>query len=157
MEKEIRYVDFKSLRIAYVEVKRFVEDETFLKVESIHTRLVKDLGCTGDDNVELLEKFVSKYNLDHCGFVYEKHFHTEYELFGSEAALINLLKYSAYSVMFLIWILSFGTLRSSKVRMRINAFRRPVDDLTIGDMLSWYLEKEFKIKSEVSYKLAGTA
>ena len=64
--------DYKSLKLAYVEVKTFIEEAVGTEVNSLQTKIDEDLGCAGDDNYELIVKFVEKYNLDYTGFNYSK-------------------------------------------------------------------------------------
>lgn len=132
-------------------MKSFVEQESSGKVSSLKTRLVKDLGCSGDDNLDLLEKFVIKYNLEQTGFEYQKHFNTEYELFGSEAALYRLIKLPIQIFLAAIRILSFGKVKADQVMVTFFEEGRPVSDMTIGDMVTWYLEKDYKLREDVKY------
>ncbi len=46
----IYYSDFKTLRQAYLEVKKFLGAETGDTVTSVKTKIENDLGCAGDDN-----------------------------------------------------------------------------------------------------------
>jgi hypothetical protein len=56
------------LRLAYIEVKSFIENESGDAITSLNTRIENDLGIAGDDNLDLLEKFVAKYELGVTGF-----------------------------------------------------------------------------------------
>ena len=99
--------DFRTLRQAYIEVKTFVEKEVGEEVSSLTTKIENDLGCAGDDNYELLEKFVTKYKLDATGFDYSKHFLSEGELFGSGAAFWTLLSMPIALFLWFIKMLTF--------------------------------------------------
>lgn len=145
--------EFKTLRNAYIEVKNFVESETGRKVKSLDTKLVDDLGCAGDDNYELLEKFVDKYKLNYTDFDYKKHFHTEYELFGSTAALIKLLLIPVFISLIIIRILTLGKFKTDSIATKISEIQRPVKDMTVGDLTTWYLEKHYKLREDVKYKI----
>jgi hypothetical protein len=62
-ERQIRQVDFSKLRHGYITVKSFLESESFEKVKSLDTRVAEDLGLYGDDNYDLLVKFIKKFEL----------------------------------------------------------------------------------------------
>jgi hypothetical protein len=108
MTPTVLHSDFKTLRQAYTKVKSFIEEEVGDEVSSLKAKIEDDLGCAGDDNYELLEKFVTKYKLDATGFDYSKHFLSEGELFGSGAAFWTLLLLPIALVLWLIKMLTFG-------------------------------------------------
>jgi hypothetical protein len=105
MSPTVLHIDFKTLRQAYVEVKNFIEAESASHVSSLNTRIEEDLGCAGDDNADLLDRFITKYNLDITGFDYSTHFLSEGELFGSGVVLLRLLSRSCASCPILTEIL----------------------------------------------------
>ena len=152
-----KHVSFFKLRGAYLEVKDFIEMETNEEVLSLNSKLVDDLRLSGDDNYDLLEKFVTKYKLDIRGFDYQKHFHTEYELYGSEQAFYNILKMAMILLFFSIRILTFGIVKADLVKLNILDAQRNVKDMTVGDMVTWYLEKEYKLREDIWYTLKNTA
>jgi hypothetical protein len=82
MNEVIYQADFKTLKHAYLEVKTFLEQESSGPVSSLQTKIENDLGMAGDDNAELLEKFVEKYQLNIEGFDYSKHFLSEVNCSG---------------------------------------------------------------------------
>ena len=96
MNTQKKEIEFNKLRLAYSAVKCFLEKESFEEVKSLNTKVSKDLRMDGDDNYEMLEKFIEKFELDHKGFEYDKHFYSEGELFSSSAALANLLTLSVW-------------------------------------------------------------
>jgi hypothetical protein len=73
-------IPYRDIKGAFVEVKSFLEAETGSKVASLKTRIDGDLGCAGDDNYDLIDKFITKYSLDYAGFDYSKHFLSEGEI-----------------------------------------------------------------------------
>lgn len=150
MEKQDLIFSFSELRKAYAEVKSFIEEETWDKVKSLSTTIDGDLGCSGDDNYELLVKFTDKYNLNHEGFDYSAHFLSEGELFNSTAFFLSLL----LSPLYIIKMISFGKIN---LLPPPGYWDRETSDLTFGDMLAWYLTKEFKHRSELNIKLAVNA
>jgi hypothetical protein len=155
MDMEIKEVEFSKLRHAYITVKTFLESETYEKVRSLDTKLVADMAVSGDDNYDLLEKFVRQFELDNKGFEYDKHFHTEGELFGSDAAFINLLRLSVWLPLRTIELLTFNKMKLDKPTVYTPT--RQVSDLTFKDLLTWYIEKSYKPSSELKYKIKITA
>src|SRR5688572_14909962 len=108
MTRTIYQTDFKTLRLAYFEVKSFIENESGDEVANLNTRIENDLGMAGDDNYELLEKFVKKYRLSTTGFDYSKHFLSEGELFNSGTALVSLLMIPVHILRWVIKVITLG-------------------------------------------------
>ena len=148
---EVRQIEFGKLKYAYILIKQFIESEGGTNINSLKNKVNDDLIITGNDNYELLEKFVTKFELDHGGFDYNKHFHSEGELYDSEAALINLLTLSVWLPLKTIELLTLN-----KVKIEKPDFYKPsreVKDLTFKDSLTWYIEKEFKLSSQIKYEI----
>ena len=144
----VLYSDFKTLRQAYIEVKSFIEKEAGYEVSSLKTKIEDDLGCTGDDNYELIEKFVTKYKLDVTGFDYSKHFLSEGELFGSGAALLKLLTLPFTIVFWIIKLLTFGKVDLNSGNIFPN-WQRHTTGMTFGDLLTWYLTGKYNLRTDV--------
>ena len=147
--------DFKTLRKAYLEVKTFIEKEAGDEVSSIKTKIEDDLGCSGDDNYELLEKFITKYKLDPTGFDYSKHFLSEGELFDSSAAFLTLLTLPVSITIWLIKVLTGGKINFTKVRLFTNWHRQTLD-MTFGDMLTWYLTGKYSLRTDSRFALKNS-
>ncbi len=146
-------IEFAKLRHAYIVVKRFIDKETdgYNKLESLDNKLCSDIGLYGDDNLEFLEKFVEKFELDYKDFQYDRHFHSEGELFGSDAALGKLLTLSVWLPLKTIELLTFNKVKIPKPEF--NQPSRQVSDLTFKDLLTWYIEKEYKSSSSIKYEI----
>lgn len=151
MQTTVICKDFKTLRWAYEEVKLFLEKETLDKVSSLKTKIDLDLGCSGDDNWELLEKFVQNYQLNTTGFDYSKHFLSEAELFGSGPALLTLLTLPALLVAWVIKVITLGKIDFTKFEF-LNPNRQTAD-LAFGDMLTWYLTGDYCLRTDVKFYL----
>lgn len=150
---ETKQIEFEKLKQAYLVVKNFLEFECegYNKLESLRSRINADIGLAGDDNLELLEKFVAKFGLDYTHFKYLQHFHSEWELFGSISVLIN-------TFLFLIRLplKTIELLTLNKIQIRKPGFYkpgRPVKDLTFKDLVTWYIEKEFKPADSIKYQI----
>ena len=153
MPSVILQIDFTTLRHAYMEVKSFIEKEAGEEVTSLDTRLEEDMGCSGDDNWELLEKFIARYNLDATGFDYSKHFLSEGELFGSLSAGLWLISLPIVILLWMIRILSIGKIDWTKKQIFPD---RQTLDLSFGDMLTWYLTGKYNLRSEVTVYLRNS-
>ena len=151
MGKQIQLVEYSKLKLAYITVKRFLDDESFNEVRSLKTSVVEDLSLVGDDNYEMLERFVKKFELDYQGFNYDRHFYSEGELFSSEGALVNLLTLSIWLPLKTIELLTFNKLKIKKPQFYKP--EREVSDMTFKDMLTWYLEGNYTTSNKIRYDL----
>jgi len=84
MDRESKHINFSNLRHSYKTVKDFLETESGDEVKSLDTKIADDIGLWGDDNWDLLTKFVTTFKLDTRDFKYDKHFESEEELFNPE-------------------------------------------------------------------------
>lgn len=149
---ETRQIEFEKLRHAYVTIKHFLETESREKVISLNNKVEADLGLSGDDNYELLEKFIKKFELDHQNFDYNKHFYSEGELCDPGFAIVNLLALSVWLPLKTIELLTFNKINLDKPKFPVTPDRE-VSDLTFKDLLTWYIEKEYKSSNEIKYEI----
>jgi hypothetical protein len=156
MKDTVYITDFKALRKAYVEVKGFLEEESFEEVSSIYTKVVADLGIAGDDNWEMLTRFVTKYKLEATGFDYSRHFLSEGELFNSGTALLQLLVLPLRIIFLLIKLFTFGKHDFTSKRLMPN-WNRDTIDITFGDMVTWYLTGKYNLRQNVRIELRTAA
>jgi hypothetical protein len=151
MDRQIKDIEFSKLKFAYVTIKIFLENESCEKVDNLKTRIAEDLSLLGDDNYDLLVKFVKKFELDYSDFQYDKHFYSEGELFGSEAALYNLLTLSVWLPLKAIEILTFNN-----VIIKKPGFHKPsrnVSDMTFKDFVTWYIEGKYATGMDIEYRI----
>lgn len=151
-EDVVRKVEFSKLRAAYATVKEFIRAKS-LDGEDIRltTRIDADLGLSGDDNYEMLEEFVKRFSLDHSKFRYDQHFHSEGELFGSGAALENIIVFLLWLPQKVVQLISLG--RFKPIPVTLFGPMREVRDLTFRDMLTWYIEGTYDADFKVNYQL----
>lgn len=147
MERKMYTADFATLRKAYLEIKTFLEEESCENVKSLSTTIENDLGLAGDDNYLLLIKFTDKYNLGHEGLDYDAHFLSEGELFDLGTFFLNLLLLPLY----IIKLISLGKIN---ILPPPGYLQRETTDLTFGDMVAWYLVKEFRHRADIEIRLA---
>jgi hypothetical protein len=148
---EIKQIEFSKLRHAYITVKSFIEHEAGDDLKSLKTKIEDDLGLAGDDNYDMLTKFVDKFKLAYADFEYDKHFYSEGELFGSSAALYNLLTLSIWLPLKTIEILTFNKIQIPKMSFHQPA--RQVSDMTFRDLLTWYIEGKYIHEGNVKYAI----
>jgi hypothetical protein len=151
MRQQVRQIEFKKLRFAYETVKRFLEEESLDTVDSLNTKIVYDLRLAGDDNFNLLVHFIKKFALDYKDFEYNKHFYSEGELFGSGAALINLLSLSVWIPLKTIELLTLNKLHLPKPSLYRPS--REVLDMSFKDLLTWYVEGKYTTAAEIKYEI----
>ncbi|MBC5775620.1 DUF1493 family protein [Pontibacter sp. KCTC 32443] len=150
-DKQIKQVEFSKLRHAYITVKGFLESESWENVKSLDTTVVEDLGLYGDDNYDLLLKFVEKFELDFGDFQYDKHFYSEGELFDSFSALKSLLTLSVWLPLYTIELLTLNNVKIDKPDLFPP--KRTVTDMTFKDLLIWYIEGKYTSESEIKYEI----
>jgi len=135
---EIRQIEFEKLRHAYIVVKSFINEKGCVEVNSLSNKINAHHGLSGDDNLELLEEFVKKFELDYKNFKYDEHFYSEDELFGSGRAIVTLLTLSVWLPLKTIELLTFNKLNLNKPKLPVTP-DRTVSDLTFKYMLTWYI------------------
>lgn len=142
---------YRELRTACEAVMSFIGSEYPNQSFQFNSKIANELGFWGDDNCDLLDKFTERSQLDCSGFNYAEHFHSEAELFGSRASFITLLSLILWVPATLIRLISFG-----KLRLDISRFdyeQRPVLDLSIKDLITWHIEGQYCLASQVRYQL----
>lgn len=150
---EVKEIEFSKLRYAYITVKAFLESESREKLKSLDTKIEYDLGLAGDDNAELLEKFIKKFELEHKNFDYSKHFLSEGELFNSTGALFTLLNLSVWiPIKTIIELITLNKVKIEIPDFNINNCPER-DDLTFKEMIIWYIEKDYLSTESIKYKL----
>ncbi len=71
------------------------------------------------------------------------------ELFGSSAALLNILISPIVIVVYFLRIVSFDKINK---RSWIPNLHRTTLDMTFGDMVAWYLTKKYNLRLDVNFK-----
>src|SRR5690348_6103219 len=132
---EIKRIGFANLRQSYVTVKDFVESETGETIKSLDTKIVEYLGLWGDDNCDLLTKFVNRFKLDTKDFDYDKHFESEGELFNSGAILLTMLSAIFIAPFKLIEFVSLKKINLGLKVFRPSREKKPLD-LSFRDMVT---------------------
>jgi hypothetical protein len=152
MDRELKYISFSNLRQSYKTVKDFLETESGDEVKSLDTKIADDLGLWGDDNWDLLTKFVTTFKLGTRDFEYDKHFESEGELFQSGALILTVLSIVFLAPLKLIELISFNKINFGLKVFKPGREKRPLD-LSFRDMLTWYIEGQYKLGTQIKYEL----
>ncbi len=149
-------ISFKNLKQNYIEVQQFLQKESGEKNIYNKSKVANDLSLWGDDNCDMLEKFITKYKVDFSNFNYDKHFESEGELFGSlnslfifVFAILNIFKYTLFLNVVIF---------SKKYSKQINDFKFYIKenkiekkDLTMGDLITSKIQGKFLLRENVKF------
>lgn len=160
-------VKYSELRSTTVSVIEFLKSEYWWEDNSnLKTIIEDDLGITGDDASELMEKFSTKFNVDLAGFNFMKFFSPE----GVDpialllippfiiALLVALVKYSmvifayVFSNKLYRWLLKFKT-RSIIQRAAQMLEREGKGTLTVGDLVASAVCGQFVSREDMMFRL----
>ena len=148
---EEKTIEYAKLRHAYVTVKNFLASRSGENDISLKTRVFEDLGLYGEDNYDMLDEFVQKFELIHAGFECDEHFHFEAEIADPTIALLNLLILPVWLPMKTIELLSAKKIKLDKPKFL--KVKREVSNMTFKEFLTWSLEGKYEGSENIRYKL----
>ncbi len=99
----------------------------------------------------MLTEFVDKFQLEYSDFEYDRHFHSEAELYNSSTALYNLLVVSVWLPLKTIELLALNRIHIPKPSFYQPA--RQVSDMTFRDLLICYIEGKYIPEGNVKYAI----
>jgi len=154
--KTIIKISFNNLKREYLEVQKFLQKESGEKNINNKSKVANDLSLWGDDNVDMLEKFITKYEVDFSNFNYEKHFESEGELFDSIGVLLGILFLPLYVFKFLLHLFfkPFSKTYSDKINdfnFFLNETKSDRIDLTMGDLITSKIQGKFNLRENVKF------
>ncbi len=157
-----RKIKYSELRSTIVSVIDFMKTEYMWEDDSsLNSELEKDLGITGDDAYEMIEKFSKKYMIDISNFRFDQYFSPEVP------TLSTLLLLPFYVLMLITFIiktfLAFILIPVNKalsdriynfkiIKLYNRIFRSKNKNnlsLTIADLVVSAICKEFRRRNEV--------
>lgn len=160
-------VNYSELRSTTVSVIEFIKSEYWCEDNSnLNTIIEDDLGITGDDASELMEKFSTKFNVDLAGFNFMKFFSPE----GCDstalllippyliALLVALVKYSMAILAYIFsyklyrWVLHFKARTIIQVAIQMLE-PEGKKTLKIGDLVASAACGKFVLREDVKFKL----
>ncbi len=138
---------FAQKRDAYTLVVQFVQKHHRCKVSSCRQKIDADLGIFGDDNLELIEAFVEKFDLDMTGYDHDAHFLSEGEGYPIALGLWGSIFMLLVFITQKFWTNAFIALAFALYMAYLNKITRSpteVHDMRIKDMIRWYLYKTYQ-------------
>lgn len=151
MNIEVKFT-YSEIKIAYLEVKQYLEYNNEVSIDSLHIRICEDLGYWGDDNVFLLENFIETFHLNFEAFNYEDHFESESGLLNFKGLILGGMKW-------MVCIISFLVVKPISLsyyhQIRSDLFREEgiKKDLTFGDLVVSKLLGRFCLREDVQISL----
>jgi hypothetical protein len=156
--KTIIKISFKDLKQNYIEMQQFLEDKSGETKICDKSKVAIDLSLWGDDNYDMLEDFITKYNLDFSNFKYDEHFESEGELFSSATVLLTILPIPLYFIKLILFLIfkPFSKSPSKKINdfnffIRRNQHKKK--DLTMGDLITSKIQGKFSLRKDVTFVL----
>ena len=154
--KTIIKISFKNLKQNYVEVQQFLQKESGEKNIYNKSKVANDLSLWGDDNYDMLEKFITKYKVDFSNFNYDKHFESEGELLGFYSSIFTIFFLPLFILKFILHL--FFKPFSRKYSDKINGFnfylkecKSDKIDLTMGDLITSKIQGKFLLRENVKF------
>lgn len=156
--KTVIKISFKNLKQNYLEVQQFLQKESGEKKIYNKSKVANDLSLWGDDNYDMLEVFIKKYNLDFSTFNYDEHFESEGELFSSATVLLTILLIPLYFIKLILFLIfkPFSKSHSKKINdfnffIRRNQHKKK--DLTMGDLITSKIQGKFSLREDIRFVL----
>jgi len=146
---EVLKIKYSTLKTTYIEIRDMLNQKAAFEVISLKNKLTKDLSLYGDDNWELLNDFINKYDLDFGEFDYYEHFYSEYELFNSSKSF-EFLIYLPFNLIIFIAKLIFNIKKLEYISSNSEPERL---DLTFSDLIVSKLKGEFCLRKNVRIEL----
>jgi len=154
--KTIIKISFKNLKQNYLEVQQFLEEKSGEKNIYNKSKIANDLSFWGDDNYNMLENFITKYNLDFSNFNYDEHFENEGELTISIWSILSVLLIPLFIIKSIMSY--FFNFFSKKYSYKINSFNFFLKehksnriDLTMGDLITSKIQGKFLLRENVKF------
>lgn len=151
-------ISFKNLKQNYLEVQQFLQKESGEKNIYNKSKVANDLSLWGDDNFDILEKFITKYKVDFSSFNYNDYFESEGELFCFYSSIYTILFLPLYILKFILHL--FFKPFSKKYSDKINSFnfflkecKSDKIDLTMGDLITSKILGKFHLRENVKFVL----
>ena len=151
-------ISFKNLKQNYLEVQQFLQKESGEKNIHNKSQVANDLSLWGDDNYDMLEKFITKYNVDFSDFKYSEHFESEGELpIGIWSILSVLFLPLLITKSIVSYLFNFLSNKYSykidKFNFFLKEYKSDKIDLTMGDLITSKIQGKFSLRDNVTFVL----
>lgn len=156
--KTIIKKSFKDLKQNYIEMQQFLEDKSGEKNINNKSKVANDLSLLGDDNYDILEDFITKYNLDFSDFKYDEHFENEGELSISIWSILSVVLLPLFITKGIVsYLLNFLSNKYSykidKFNFSLKKYKSNKIDLTMGDLITSKIQEKFSLRENVKFVL----
>ena len=156
--KTIIKKSFKDLKQNYIEMQQFLEDKSGENNINNKSKVANDLSLLGDDNYDMLEDFITKYNLDFSDFKYDEHFENEGELSISIWSILSVVLLPLFITKGIVsYLLNFLSNKYSYKIDKFNFFLKKYKsnkiDLTMGDLITSKIKGKFSLRENVKFVL----
>jgi len=156
--KTVIKISFINLKQNYLEVQQFLQKESGEKNIYSKSKVANDLSLWGDDNYDMLEDFITKYNLDFSDFKYDKHFESEGELTISIWSILSVLLLPLFITKgILSYLLNFLSNKYSykidKFNFFLKEYKSDKIDLTMGDLITSKIQGKFSLREDIRFVL----
>lgn len=156
--KTIIKKSFKDLKQNYIEMQQFLEDKSGEKNIFNKSKVANDLSLWGDDNYDMLEDFITKYNLDFSDFKYDEQFESEGELSISIWSILSVVLLPLFITKGIVsYLLNFLSNKYSYKIDKFNFFLKKYKsnkiDLTMGDLITSKIQGKFSLRENVKFVL----
>jgi Protein of unknown function (DUF1493) len=152
MQKELR-LKYRWIKQRRKDVLEFLDDNFGIeKNTSSKSRIEDNLGITGDDADEMIQKFEQYFNVDMRNLSFSEYFYCEGEN-GGIFPLLFLLKLFLFPVAVLILPFSYTTFKGIIFYSPFEGGNSPKKALTVGDLITSSFTHKFTLQSDVIIKL----
>ncbi len=158
MTTEKLIIEFAELKKIYSDVILFSKrNAKWYKNPNSKTRIEEDLGFYGMDNEQFLIDFAEEFNVDFKNLDYSEYLTSEWEV-ANPKYLIYLpivIPYNAIKILLRIVIFPFNKYLSNEIKKHKLPFKnlKPKKDITLGDLISTIVKKEFVERKNIHYEI----
>jgi len=154
MQREIR-LKFKWIRQRRKEVLLFLEKNYGTEKDTTSvSRIENDLGITGDDASELIQKFEQEFSVDMNGLIFTGYFYDESEAVDANS-FVFLLLFKLFLLPIALVALPFSWSDCKEILL-CNPFRRDrskKNELTVGDLITCTFTHKFTLQKDIAIRL----
>ena len=155
MQREIR------LRYAWIKQRRkelleFLQANYGIEKDTTPTSKIEaDLGITGDDAAELIQRFEQHFHVDMSAMDFSACFSTEAAITDRPHFLILFILSKLFLLPFALLVLpfSFADFKEMICHNHFNDWGRTKVNLTVGDLITCSFTHKFTLQKEVILKL----
>lgn len=154
---KIKEITYSELKVYSYKVISIVEKTTGCENLSLSTKIETDLRITGDDIWDLLKELEYQFSINGKDFDFDQHFNSE----GTNPILIPIIFLWITLVSLDLIIHSTYTLLKKRIHRNLPLmtevqnqwFRNHKQDLSVADLVTWVIHKDFTLRKDIYYKM----